>query len=235
MSAALPIPWHAWPVLLAPRTVAAGLGRVVPAGLATAAPTLWQVELAVLRMWHRILFRSETIGTCAANPIRSTWRARLLHYRPLRFPFLVWERAITPWDLSGFLSSPAQIARHLLGAHHDGTQCVYDLQLLALHPGRLAELREQVARVVEVDDARSRWLRDLVVYEGYHEALLAAIDAVAAGADELDPADADDPDISLRALLRWCVRQPRTPGETWAAWRRGAFRFPGGLAAPEAA
>jgi hypothetical protein len=224
------LPWHAWAVLLAPHRVRANLARVVPAGLATNAPSLWQVELAVLRMWHRILFRSDTIGTCANHPVRPTWRARLLKFRPFRLPFLLWERAITPWDLSGLLSSPQQITRHLLAAHHDGTQCVYDLQLLALYPGALANLRGCVESVVEREAPRSNWLRDLVVFTGYHEGLLAAVDRVMAGEQELSPDDAENPDISLRALLGWCSRQPDSPADTWIAWREGRFCFPHGLA-----
>ena len=222
-------PWHAWLVLLAPARVNRGLACVVPAGLATSAPTLWQAELAVLRMWHRIVFRPDTIGTCTEHAVRPTTRARLLYFRPLRFPFLLWERAVTPWDLSGFLASPEQIIRHLVAAHHDGTQCVYDLQLLSLHPGKIAQLAKEVAAVVQHDDARSRWLRDLVVFEHYHENLQTAVNAVARGAAELSARDAHDPDISLRALLRWCCRQPTSPRDTWKAWREGKFGFPEGL------
>lgn len=221
------IPWHAWMVLLAPRRVVAGLARV--AALGWTAPNLWQVELGVLRMWHRILFRSDTIGTCTLDPPRATLRARLFAWRPIRFFGLVRERAITPWDLSGFLSSKAQIHRHLLGAHHDRTQCVYDLQLLSLHPGGLAELRERVAAVVSGADPRAGWLRDLVVFERYHERLLEAAERVLAGEEELDPKDADDPDISFRAWLRWCARQPATPAETWHAWRTHAFTLQAGV------
>jgi hypothetical protein len=153
-----------------------------------------------------------------------------LYWRPARFPFLVWERAITPWDLSGFLSSRAQILRHLIGAHHDGTQCVYDLQLLALHPGGLQDLRDRARAIVNGSDPRAAWLRDLVVFEGYHERLLVAAEAVLAGAEEIDPNDAYNPDISLRAYLRWCSRQPGTPTEAWNAWRAGRFTFEQGVA-----
>ena len=109
--------WHARLVLLAPGRVAEGLARLRAIGWGPV-PNLWQVELAVLRMWERILFRSDTIGTCADDPPRRTLRARFLQFRPLRFFGLAWERAITPWDLSGFLSDEAQIVRHLLGLYH---------------------------------------------------------------------------------------------------------------------
>lgn len=219
--------WHAWLVLLRPRRVAALLSRIAQSG--RPAPSLWQVEMGILRMWHRILFRGDTIGTCEHHPIRRTWRARLLHFRPIRFPFLIWERAIAPWDLSGFLSSQAQFIRHLMCAHHDGTQCAYDLQILSLQPGALQTLRAQVARIVEVDDARSRWVRDLCVYERYHEELLDAVERMLAGACELDPEDATDPDISFWAYLEWCRRQPATPKAWWVAWRSGRFDWVRGI------
>lgn len=224
-------PWHSWLVLLRPDRVQQALQQVVQAGLCERAPSLWQVELGVLRMWQRVLFRSETIGTCQDFPVRATWRARLLQWRVLRGPFLLWERAIAPWDNSGLLSGRERLIRHLLGAHHDGSQFVYDLQLARLHPGLLDELRARAAAVVEGRDPRAEWLRDLVVYQGYHEALLRAVDTVLAGAEELRPEDGSDPDISLRAFLRWCAAQPRTPAETWRAWRRGRFTLFGGLLA----
>jgi hypothetical protein len=219
--------WHAWLVLLRPGRVIALLERIQQSG--RRAPNLWQVEVGILRMWHRIVFRGDTIGTCKTHPIRDNWRARMLHLRAFRFPFLVWERAITPWDLSGFLSGRSQFIRHLLCAHHDGTQCVYDLQILSLQPGALMQLREPLARIVAVDNARSRWVRDLCVYERYHDELLVSVDRMLAGAQELDPADATDPDISFWAYLDWCRFQPATPRAWWKAWRAGRFDWVRGV------
>lgn len=220
------IPWHAWPLLLQPRRVLRGLERVAAGGLPT--PNLWQVELGLLRMWQRILFRSETIGTCS-GPLRSTRRAKLLSWRFFRFFGLVWERAIKPWDLTGLLSPAPPIFRHLIGAHHDRHQCVYDLQLLSLHPGGLAELHSRVVAVVSGADPRADWLRDLVAYEGYHEHLLRCTERVLAGEVELDPRDSDNPDISFYAWLRWAIRQPPSPGATWRAWREGRYTLEGGV------
>jgi hypothetical protein len=98
-----------------------------------------------------------------------------------------------------------------------------------MEPGALEQLREAVARVVEVDDRRSRWLRDLCVFEGYHADLLVAIDAIRAGSQELQPEDAHDPDISFWSLMRWCARQPDTPAKWWRAWREGQFEWERGL------
>jgi hypothetical protein len=222
---------HEWLLLLWPPAVRRGLERLRASGLVASAPNLWQIELGVLRMWHRALFRPETIGTCADYPVRDTWRARLLEVRPLRFPFLLAERAVAPWDMSGLLSSPERVIRHLLGAHHDRTQFIYDLQMLSLYPGALEELRRRLARVLTVDDARSRWLKDLTVYEGYHQSLSEGLERYLAGEAELQPGDAEDPDISFLAYLRWCARQPPTPAATWAAWRSGRFDLERGLRA----
>jgi len=224
------VAWHAWLVLLRPRRVLALLERLEQAAVpGVRVPNLWQIELGVLRMWHRILFRSETIGTCATHPVRPNWRAGLLRARWIRFPFLVWERAIAPWDLSGSLSSEAQFRRHLLGAHHDGTQCVYDLQILSLFPGALDDLERTVERLVWVDDRRSRWLADLCVYANYHSELLGHIRTIRGGALELVESDADDPDVSFWAYLRWCARQPASPGAWWHAWRSGRFSWIRGI------
>ena len=189
-----------WLVLLHPPTIAARLDQVRDAGLPT--PTLAQVQRGVVRMWHRLVFRSETIGTCTEHAVRDTWRARLLQFRPLRFPFLMAERAVAPWDMSGLLSGRERILRHLLGAHHDQDQFLYDLEMLAVHPGALDELEVRARAVVGGQDPRADWLRDLCVYDRYHECLLDGIAAYRRG--ELT---SDDPDISFRAYLSWCVAQ----------------------------
>ncbi len=210
-------PWHAWVLLAWPGAVARALARLAARG---PTPTLWQVELGVLRMWHRVCFRSETIGTCSAHPVRRTLRARLLRWRPLRFPFLLWERAIAPWDMSGLVSSRERVLRHLLGAHHDADQFLYDLEMLDLHPGAVEELLVRVEAVLDGADPRAAWLRDLCVYERYHEDLRDGVRAYLDGA-----AASDDPDISFLAYLAWCRAQPASPGETWRRWRAGTWRL----------
>jgi hypothetical protein len=228
------IPWPSYFVVFRPHRLLENLERVHAAGLVEVTPNVWQICLGVIRMWHRVLFRSDTVGTCAAFPIRPTWRARLLHYRPLRFPFLLRERVIAPFDYSGLLSPTEQIVRHLLGAHHDGAQFVYDLELLSCYPGKLDEVHDKARALIESDTPRSRWLRDLTVYERYHENLLAALERALKGDFGVPPEQADDPDISFRAYLRWCARQPATPEETLAAIRRGLFSIERGLS-PEGA
>lgn len=218
-------PWHAWPLLIDPGRVRRSLARIRASGLVERCPSLWQVELGVLRMWHRTFFRSETIGTCSdAAPRRTRW-ARWLQWRVLRGPFLLAEEAIAPWDMSGLFSPPGRIIKHLLTAHHDQAQCAYDFALLEVHPGALERLQRELSTVVDGIHPRAEWYRDLCVYEGYHEALVEHLDAWMAGAPLLSDADAADPDVSFHAWLSWCARQPETPAEWWDAVRSGTFRF----------
>lgn len=219
-------PWHAQVVLLRPRRIAEALDAVRAARLVDPVPTVFQIELGVLRMWHRILFRPETIGMAATHPVRDDRFARLLERRWLRGPFLLREGAIAPWDLSGLLSTPERLMTHMLGTHHDGLQFVYDLQILSAYPGRIEELRDRARAVVtEEDTRRSRRLRNLCVYEQYHERLLEVVERALADGIALPPEQADDPDISFLAYLRWCARQPATPREAWRAWRAGRLSF----------
>lgn len=216
-------PIYAYFLLLDPDRVEAHAAAAEAAGIVGARPNTWQLCLGALRMWHRILFRSETIGTSSGPPRRRTAAAWLLEKRAIRLPFLLAARAVAPWDLTGLFSSPERITRHLLAAHHDRNQFVFDLQLLAAHPGRLEALVAQVEEIVANESRRARWFRDLVVYTGYHESLLEAARAAAAGDFRLSEAEENDPDLSLTGLLRWCEGAPKTPAETIAAWRAGTF------------
>jgi len=84
--------------------------------------------------------------------------------------------------------------------------------------------------VVESDTPRSRWLRDLTVYEGYHEALLAAAERASWGVFDYPPERADNPDTRFVAYLDWCARQPATYEETLEAFRAGRFTIASGIA-----
>lgn len=209
-------------VLLRPARIRAHLELVRAGGRHRDVPNAWQLALGVMRMWVRLATRPETVGTSAA-PVRPGLRARALRWRPLRFPFLVAERAIAPLDFSGLSSSTARIIKHLIAAHHDGTQALYDLEILASRPGALDDLRAALAAIVAHDTPRSRWLRDLTVFDGYHEHLLALVDDARAGRFGYDADDARDPDVSFSAYLAWCAAQPPTPAATLAALRAGAL------------
>jgi hypothetical protein len=185
--------------------IADTLAAVERAGIVPKTPEPAQITRGVRHMIHRLVFRSGTVGTSKKNPVRAGWRARLLAWRAIRIPFLLHEGAIAPLDLSGLASSPDRVIRHLLAAHHDGVQFAYDLEILALHPGRLEELRDRARAIVENDTPRARWLRDLAVFEGYHEALLAAVEKALRGEPLLSEMESNDPDISLRAYLSLCA------------------------------
>ena len=215
-------PWHAYALLIRPGRVREHLSQLVASGVLKAAPNLWQVELGVLRMWHRVVFRSDTIGTCA-DPVRPSLRARLLRWRPLRLPFLVAANAIAPFDNSGLVQSPQRLINHLLTAHHDAAQFAYDLEILGGEPGALEAARDAAASIVDGSDPRAEYIADLCVHVGYHARLLTALDDAIAGRPLVTGANRDDPDISFNAFIRWCAVQPETPMETLRAWRRGAF------------
>jgi hypothetical protein len=219
-------------LLLKPKRIAVNLERVRRAGLVDSVPNQWQLALGVLRMWHRIIMRTETVGTCEGQAIRPTWRARLFANRAFRLPALVAERAVAPLDLTGLASDPDRMFRHLLGAHHDAKQFIYDLEILAAYPGKLEELRLAAKAVVDGSDRRASWLRDLVVFENYHENLLEAVERAVEGNLEIEDTEgAGDPDISFRAYLDWCARQPTNASATWQAWRRGDYSLEHGVAA----
>ncbi len=220
------IPWLAWLILWRPRRVQWTLDRVREANLVEHTPVPWQIALGVLRMAHRILFRSETVGLSRRQAVRDTRRARLLQYRIVRLPFLVWERAIAPFDLSGLVSTPQRLTCHLIGAHHDGEQSVYDLQILGCTPEHLALLEDRLAAIVDGTDPRAEWLRDLTVFEGYHADLLRRVRRFRAEGPGLTEAQRRDPDLSLEGFLRWCAAQPGSPRETWRAWRNGTLPRP---------
>jgi hypothetical protein len=213
-------PWYIRAILIHPERIMANLARVRDAAQLDPAPTEWQLCLGVLRLWHRVVFRSETVGTSSSGAVRATWRARVLAWRALRLPFLLGERAVTPLDFTGLASPPEQIMRHLIGAHHDHNQFVYDLELLRYY-GKLEVLRDELRTLLARDDDRARWLRDLTVFEGYHESLLAAVERAIAEGPAMTEDEQADPDISLGAYLRWCARQPATPRDTARAWLGG--------------
>lgn len=218
-------PWYVRLLLPGSARVEQGLARARIAGIVKETPNTFQILLGVVRMQYRLLFRTETVGTCKTHAVRGTWRARILQHRFVRLPFLLAERAVAPLDLSGLASSPERVIRHLLGAHHDGVQFAYDLELLTLWPGQLESLHDAVVEIVEQDTPRSRWLRDLVVFEGYHEALLEGVRSALRGESLLMAAGQSDPDLSLRAYLAWCAEQPSTVRGALRAWRCGDLRF----------
>jgi hypothetical protein len=143
----------------------------------------------------------------------------------MRFPFLVKEKAIAPLDLTGLASTRERLIRHLLGAHHDGNQFIFDLEILSAHDGAIEELIDRTREIVESDDSRSRWMRDLTVFERYHENLLATAQKVLDEGIQLSDEDRWSADMSFAGYLSWCAQQPATPAETLEALREGRFSF----------
>lgn len=205
---------------LRPGAMRARLDRLEQAGMPR--PNLWQLWLGVLYMYHRMLFRSDTIGVDPEARIRSGWRARLWRWRPARAPVLAWKRAVNPLDHTGLASSDAHIIRHLVGAYHRGDNFHYDLALLGASPGGLEALHARVLAIVEGRARDAELLRDLNVYEGYHERLLAAVEAWERGEVELSHVN---PDTTLPAFLAWCAAQPADPRATLEALWRGELSF----------
>lgn len=197
-------------LLLRPDHIQRRLARFVDAGLIDRAPTSWQLTAGVLRMWHRILFRSDTIGTSRA-PVRATLRARILAWRALRFPFLLAERAVSPWDLTGLLSGLDRVTSHLLAAHHEGPQFLYDFELLAPDPYALRAVADTARAIADGTHPRAAWFKDLVVFDGYHEALAEAAEAYLADPEAASAPFSDDPDVSFLGYLRWCAARPEGP------------------------
>jgi len=215
-------------VLLRPAIIADHLERVRRSGLVAEVPNAWQLTLGVFRMFHRMATRPETIGLSTSHPVRRSWLARLVAPRPARFlPALV-AGAVRPWDLTGLLTGPGGLIRHLVGAHHDRHQFAYDLMILSAWPGALDRALVEARRVGAGKTARDRLLRDLCVFEGYHDTLIAAIERARAGDYQLTAEEAASPDVSFVAYLAWCRAQPATPAATLRALREGTFD----LAAP---
>lgn len=222
-----PLPLFARVLLISPQTIEARLDAIAKAATLPLVPNRWQITLGILRMWHRLIFRSDTVG-CSSRSIRPGLRARLLSLRPLRFPFLLRERAVHPLDFSGLLSSRERVIRHLLGAHHDGIQFLYDLEMLSLDPAALSDLEARAEAVVQERDPRAKYLADLTVFEGYHRDLLAAVDAFSRGSLSTGEA-AFDPDISFFGYLGWCARQPTSFTDTLNRLRSGRYDFAQGM------
>lgn len=217
-------PWYIHLILGDPDRVLGHLERMRETGIVAATPNSWQLCLGVLRLWHRNLFHTDTVGTSPGGTVRPTWRARMLANRAIRLPFLLAERAVVPFDFTGLRSTPERVIGHLLGAHHDGNQFVYDLELLAGH-GRLEQLRDAVQALLADDGPRTRWLRDLTVFDGYHESLAGAVERAIARGPAMTDDEAVNPDLTFRGYITWCASQPATPRETVAAWRAGTLAF----------
>jgi len=219
------IPWPYFLVIRRPRVARDNLRALHARGVVAGVPTPFQMLCGVLYMVARLLFRSDTVGLETREPVRPNWRARMLRPRPLRFPFLVWERAINPFDLTGFGSKRDYLVRHVVGAHHAGDDAIYDMTLLLAHDGALAGLRARITEVVAARTPHDRFIADLCVYARYHEKLLDTLDVVEGGRHTVDAKIASD--TTLPGFVAWCLAQPPTLRDAVA--RLGEARASGGL------
>ena len=94
-----------YPILFRPDVVEERLDQIRRAGLVTDVPNAWQISLGVLRMWHRVVFRPESIGTSATHPVRPSLRARL----PVRLPDAVHLAAARQSGCSLFVTNDAAL------------------------------------------------------------------------------------------------------------------------------
>lgn len=205
-----------------PDAIQANLRALHDAGLIDDIPTLFQVSMGVAHMWHRILFRPDTIGVAPDVPVRDTWRARVMERRWARFPFLVRERVIHPFELTGLATSTAALRAHVMGAFHPGEQALYDFAILAAWPGELEALRDELQSLVDGTHPRGAWLADLCVYENYHQHALALVEGALQGRFE---SDSDrEADTTLRGFVRFLCTQPETATAALRALREGRLR-----------
>jgi hypothetical protein len=213
-----------WYVLLwCPRRVEARLSALERDGVIDRAPNLWQVWMGVLYMWTRVVRRPETIGLSTTEPVRATPGARRLASRVRRVGAVLRARVVNPLDQVGLGSSDAHVVRHLLGAYHPGDNALYDLYLLHVAPGALEGLAERLRTLVAGLDPHGEHLRDLCVYEGYHERLLAQVERWLAEGPPRAPSM--HPDTTLPAFLAWCARQPDGPAATARALAAGRMSW----------
>lgn len=216
------LPWYASLVLMRPGRIGENLAKVRDAKLVDKTPNRWQIFLGILRMLYRTVYYPESVGLSTEFPSRPGWRARLFQYRFIRGPFLFWEGSVAPFDLSGLASTRETLIRHLLGTHHDGDGAIYDLRLLSIQEGALEELKERLLAVIENDSRHSRWLKDLCVYEEYHNQLLEILERVLAGNWETKEGEGII-DTSFESYLNWCATRPDNPKDSWKAWREGTL------------
>ncbi len=215
-------PW--WYLLLwSPGRIDARLDRLVQDGVIPRRPNRWQTWLGVVYMWVRVVKRPETIGLSDGAPVRDTPGARRMDRRLIRIPAVLRARAINPADQIGLGSSTRHVIRHVLAAYHPGDNLLYDLAILDAEPGALAMLRARAAAIIDGTDPHAESLRDLAVYEGYHEKLLATVETW------MDAGRTDQrqvhPDTTLPAFLAWCAAQPATPAQTLRAIAAGRQSF----------
>ncbi|MBN1206965.1 MAG: hypothetical protein JXB05_18925 [Myxococcaceae bacterium] len=178
------------------------LGFFVKHGYLDRVPTPWQLKVGTLAMLPVTLSESER------ERVRS--RATLMGQVPIRVPLQILYNPRQALPDSGLTQRRESIVRHVLSVYHEDAFLGFDLQLLQSHPGGLALLREEAAKVVE---GRTRWapfLRRLVGWPGYHARLIELAEA-AERFEYPDPLDTDPRFASLVSFARFCNTMPDWP------------------------
>ncbi|MFP2926808.1 hypothetical protein ACLESO_16730 [Pyxidicoccus sp. 3LG] len=177
-------------------------GFFVKHGYLDRVPSSWQVRVGGLAMLPVTLSESERE--------RARSRTTLMGQVPIRVPLQILYNPRQLIADSGLTQRPASIVRHVVSVYHEDAFLGYDLQLLQSHPGGLALLREEAAKVVE---GRTRWapyLRKLVAWPGYH-ARLVELAGAAERFEYPDPLDVDPRFASLVGFAQFCSSMPDWP------------------------
>ncbi len=186
-------------------------------GFTTGVPNLWQVYQHWALSVARAFKRGKVPGMDPDAPVRDTPGAQLLQFPAIRFWGLLFEGAINPWDYTGLALTPQRKMKHVMGAYHFDHTFIYDLEVIALYPGALEQLRDQCLEVLNRDTARTRWLRDLTVYEGYHENLLRCVERCLAGDFSVPDDLKDDRSVKVSYFVEDALALPQTPEATLQA------------------
>ncbi len=189
-------------------------------------PNLWQVFQGTWFYWYRYFFRSGTVGLDTQHQVRDTFLAKMLQNKALRTPVLfAWGATGPRLDITGLAVPVDYKVRHLIGAYHPGDNAVYDLQYVDCFPGKLEELRDWVVKVLDEDTPGHRFVKDLNIYEHYHERLLWQVQEALEGRFSVAAENAHNPDTSTTVHVRWCLNAPATPEETAEAIAQGTYNF----------
>jgi len=183
-------------------------------------PNLWQLVQGNYRMFVDFIIPAS----------RQMYRESGKHYEWQQLlRFLDEPSAIM--DPIGFGASRDMIISHLVQVTHH--EAAYDVELLRMWPGGIAELLRQLRLLVAGEHPRQAGIAEIVEYPDYHERLLRALEAYLEDPESnprlrvMDPPEGFDVDSAWERwatpakLLTYCAKMPRTPWETTKAVVRG--------------
>ncbi len=214
-----PIPWVYYLLLHNPRLLQKNLGLLKERGHIQEIPTLWQVVQGISHMWRFTVANVDAIGTSQEAPVRDNPRAHLLKNQFIRFFALMAEGSINPLDRTGLALTPKRKMRLVLVTFHATGEMaqtvIYDLQLLDCYPGALKTLGQRLEKLLKQPDARDEWIKDMAVYEGYHEDLVPVVKRCLKGDFVVHvPTQREGDDYTVTSFVERCLGFPPTPAET---------------------